>query len=250
MSSSEQHSRSPGGEGEARKKTPPLVIRPDRSYQWPRASLVSARTPWRNALKLGLNVLGVLILIGAAALVLTRVGGGFGDLLRTSACIGEQLCAANGTSSVGSASSSPIAAQSATASRGLASLPTVIAILTPTSGTAPPTPVATPPYAVLKVMPTHAIIAHYPYCSNHKVALVIQLQNVGGQSLVWRQSGKTSPGFSMNVSGNGYLIEPGQTVKVRLSCSPNDTKGQYHVEITYNGGVIDIPIQVTNSRGS
>lgn len=247
--SSEQHSRSPGGEGEPRKNKPPLVIRPDRSYQWPRDPLAPVHIHWRAALKLGANIAGVFILVGAATLILTQIRGSFGGLPRTPLCVGDQLCATNETSRVGSASSSPIAAQSVTASAGPSSLPTVIAILTSTPGSAQPTPVPTPPpYPVLKVTPANATIAHYPYCSSHKVALVIQLQNTGGQPLVWRQGGKTSPGFNMNVSGNGYLIEPGQTVKVKLSCSPNDVKGQYHVQIAYNGGAMNIPIQVVNPR--
>ena len=250
MSSSEQRSRSPGGEGEPRRKKPPLVIRPDRSYQWSRNPLAPVHIHWRTALKLGANVAGVLILMSAATLILTQIRGSFGGLSRSPLCIGEQLCTVSGTSRVGATSSSPIAVQSVTVSTGPSSLPTVIAILTSTPGSAQPTPApASLPYPVLKVTPANATIAHYPYCSNHKVALVIQLQNIGGQPLVWRQGGKTSPGFTMNVSGNGYLIEPGQTVKVKLSCSPNDIKGQYHVQIAYNGGAMNIPVQVTNPRG-
>lgn len=250
MCSNEQHSHSPGGEGEVWKKTPPLVIRPDRSYQWPRNTPVPVRVSWRNAVKLGLNILGIAILTGTVVLVLTQIRGGRSGFSQTPICVGDQLCSANGTSRAGTASSSPIASQSATVSNNLSSLPTVVTIVTPTSGSVQLTPTATPPpYPVLKVTPANATIAHYPYCSNHKVALVIQLQNTGGQPLVWRQGGKTSPGFTMNVSGNGYLIEPGQTVKVKLSCSPNDVKGHYHVEIAYNGGAMVLPVQVTSAQG-
>jgi len=34
-----------------------------------------------------------------------------------------------------------------------------------------------------------------------------------------------------------------------LSCSPNDVKGQYHVQIAYNGGAMNIPVQITDPRG-
>lgn len=248
MSSNEQHSHSPGGESESRKKKPPLVIRPDHSYQWPRHAPVRVHVSWRTVLKLGINILGVLLLAGAGVLVLTQIRGSLDGSSRTPVCVGDQLCTANGTSRAGTTSSSPVASQSATASNGLSLLPTVIAIITPTPGSVQPTPTATPPpYPVLKVMPANATIAHDPYCSNHKVALIVQLQNTGGQPLIWRQGGKTSPGFTMNVSGNGYLIEPGQMVKVKLSCSPNDIKGHYHVQIAYNGGTMSIPVQVTDS---
>jgi len=246
--SSEQHSRSPGGEGEPRKKKPPLVIRPDhRSYQRPRDPLAPVQFHWRNALKLGANMFGVLILLSAVILILTQVRGSFSGLPRTPLCVGDQLCTEQGTARVGSATASPIAAQSVTAAVSFPSLPTAIVTATQTPGSQPVSP--SPPYPLLKVMPPRATIAHYPYCSNHKVALVVQLQNTGGQPLVWRQGAKSSPGFTMNVSGNGYLIEPGQTVKVKLSCSPNDVKGQYHVQIAYNGGAMNIPVQITAPPG-
>jgi len=248
MSSSEQHSCSSEGEGEPRKKKPSLVIRPDhRSNQWPRDPLAPVHIHWRSALKLGANIAGVLILLSAVILILTQVRGSFSGFSRTPICVGDQLCTEQGTSRVGGAISSPIAAQSVTASVSFPSPPTVIVTATRPAG---PQPTATPPpYPLLKVTPASATIAHYPYCSSHKVALIIQLQNTGGQPLVWRKGAKTSPGFAMNVSGNGYLIEPGQTVKVKLSCSPNDIKGQYRVQIAYNGGAMSIPVQITDPRG-
>ncbi len=251
MSNSEQLSRSPGGEGELHKRNPPLVIRPDRrSYQWPRGTLAPVRFHWRNVLKLGANVLGVFILVSVVILIVMQVGASFAGSRPQSDCFGHQLCTVNGTSRAGSANSGPLASQSVTAPARFPSVPAAAGTANRTPGSAQSTPVAmqTPPYAVLKVMPAAIAIDHYSSCSNHKVALIIQLRDVGGQPLIWRQGAKTSPGLSMSVSGNGYLIEPGQTVKVKLSCSRVDVKGQYHVEIAYNGGSMNIPVQVKNSR--
>lgn len=227
------------------KKTP-LIIRPDHRTSKPRKRRGAApRLNRKQAAKLGANLLGVCILLVAVGVFMAQASGSFKKVSHVPVCIGQQLCLQSGTGSTGlntlTLRSTPTGAQHSV-TPAVSGIGTHLSTPTPAAPTATPTSI----FAQLIVQPASITIPHYSYCSTHKLVMPIQLQDAGGQPVIWRQGTKTSPGLSITVSPNSYLIEPGQTVKVRLFCSPIDVKGHYHLQIEYNAGVVNIPVFVAS----
>lgn len=247
MANNEQQGSSPVHASEARKRTP-LIIRPDQDASKPRKGAApKARLNRKHAAKLGMNILGVCILLAAVSVIMARAEGSFGGQTTFPICIGQQLCHESGTSASGSKSPT-IRSTPARSLIFVTSTPaaTATSITTPTPGLLVPTPTSI--YPVLQVNPTSIIIPHYAYCISHKTATVIQLRDVGGQPVIWRVGSGTSSGFNMNVVAGGFLIGPGQAIKVKLTCSSKDVKGHYRLVFQYNGGSVNIPVTVADSR--
>ncbi len=77
-------------------------------------------------------------------------------------------------------------------------------------------------------------------------SIPINLKNMGDHVLLWAQDQNSSdPGLILSDPVQLYLLKPGREVTVSFRCSAVNIVGQYKIELFYNGGILQIPVQIT-----
>jgi len=226
-------------------KKPAIIIHPyNASRQVTGQDISPLQVRWRSALRLMMDLLCVCILIAALWLVVVHTIGSLQGTKSLPVCGRTLPCSTSHQSS-----SPSTMTPTATATPGMTIMMTGVAQEGNTPGsvvnpTPKPTLQPTPIGAQLSTPSLHISVSRTPFCAQ-KLALPLKLMNTGGASLLWwEDTVNTSPGILIKDPANMYLIQPGKTVNVNMFCSPNLTKEHYHLQLLYNGGALDIAINV------
>lgn len=121
--------------------------------------------------------------------------------------------------------------------------------LTPTptpiiASTPVPTPDPNPGKANLTATPFPVVLSYANNCMTQQAASVT-LDNTGTTVLLWiEDTTRTSPGLNISSPTQLYLLPPGQSALVAISCSPANVVGGYLVTVLYDGGNLQIPVTV------
>lgn len=245
-----------------------------------KSQIFSARkmTP-QLRLRLGLDLLGVLVLLGALAILTFRISMSSDAQIYSSRDEASTNCASTSARQACkpvSGPGTPVIAPRTPAPSATGVTPTVQASVvasatgtpTPVSArvtltpiptpTVNPTPISTPiivdtPVPTPDPSPGNANLAVYPlpvplsYANNclTQRSLVITLTNTGTSLLLWiEDKTRTSPGLNIISPTNVYLLPPGLSILATISCSSVNAMGTYFMNILYDGGDLLIPVTV------
>lgn len=241
--------------GPIKRKTP-IWIRPrGEAFNFRLSELFSPLPPfrmkWKYIFRLVMDVLGLLIFVGATCFVLAQIWASW----HLDPCVGASQCskdqhfsgasfiqftALSSTSTVVSASPTAIHAKNVTPS----------AILTPiVSSVASPIPTITPPPlaplpAHLKAVPSSVTVISSLVCATG-LPIMITLRNMGDQTLLWwEDTTQISQDLRLVNSTGTYLLYPGQQVAVSVYCASRNIVGQYQLKFLSNGGTAIVYLSI------
>lgn len=243
------------GNGSAKRKTPIWIQPRGGAFNFrlsePFSSLPPFRMKWKYILLLAMDVLGLMIFVGATFFVLAQIWTSW----HLDPCVGvsqcskdqrysgasfEQFPSLSPTSAV--ISSSPTAAHAKNVTPSAKLTPTVSSVASPVP-TITPLPLAPLP-AHLKAVPSSVTVISSLVCATG-LPIMITLRNMGDQTLLWWEDTAHSSQDLRLVNPTGtYLLHPGQQVNISVYCTSSDIVGQYQLNFLSNGGTAIVYLSI------